>query len=622
MDSSVKRVLRLTAVALLVLGARPAAAQEMMAPPADEAARAGHLLRRATFGPRPEDMDRVVSMGRAAWLERQLHPDRIADDLVDARLVPLNSTRMPMAELYEQFLPPQQLQRQLMQQMDPAMAGRRPDSMPPRNQLPPEIRMQLQQRSPQRLLADFVNAKLIRSVHTERQLEEVMTDFWFNHFNVFFGKNNARYMVADYEREAIRPHVFGKFEDMLMATAKHPAMLFYLDNWTSVAPDSMRAFDPQQAQLAGRIGSLTPQQRDQLVRTGRITRGQLEQLERMQMNGTLQQQRGRGRGLNENYARELMELHTLGVDGGYTQQDVIEVARALTGWSFVPLQQGQRGRAGQRQGRPARGRGGRGAILPVFRQPQPGEFVFNELAHDRGEKVILGQKFPGRGIREGETVIRMLAHHPSTAHFLATKLVERFVSDTPDPAFVEELAQVFLETDGDLREVTRTLFSSESFFEPAVIGAKVKTPFELVVSSLRATRAEFAGSRRIMETLRSMGHLPYNEPAPTGFPASSEDWVNSGAMLARMNFALDLAGGRVDGVRVDPARLTGSANLRAQPATALTDALAALMPGIDTRKLEEVIRADAAAQTDNAAPRARFARATGLALGSPEFQKR
>jgi uncharacterized protein (DUF1800 family) len=519
-----------------------------------------------------------------------------------------------MPQLAALFQPANQVLRQLQQQMrmDSASAGVGPRATTPlrRQDLPPEMRRQIQQNNPQQLMQQLVSAKITRSVHSERQLEEVMTDFWFNHLNVFFGKNQVRYMVEDYEREAIRPYVFGKYEDMLMASGKHPAMLFYLDNWTSVVPDSMRDMNTAQFRQLERLRGLSREELDRLQRNGRLTPAQRNALDRMQAMGPLPAVGQRGRGMNENYARELMELHTLGVDGGYTQQDVIEVARALTGWTFVPV--GRGGGAGQA----GRGRGaGPAANL------EPGEFVFNPVGHDRGEKTVIGHRLPaGRGIEDGEEVIRMLARHPSTAHFLASKLVERFVSDEPDPAFVEELAQVYLRTGGDLREVTRALFTSERFYAAEVRGTKVKTPFELVVSSLRSLNVEVAAAPRVIQTLRSMGHLPYNEPAPTGFPASSEDWVNSGAMLARMNFGLELAGGQVGAMRPDLQALVPGVDQR-NGAEMVNAVLAALLPGTDTNALGQAILADLE-KNGAAQPRQRTARAMGLALGSPEFQRR
>jgi uncharacterized protein (DUF1800 family) len=488
-----------------------------------------------------------------------------------------------------------------------------------------EERRQAQQQNPQRILADLVGAKLVRSAWSERQLEEVMTDFWFNHFNVYFGKGLDRYLVGAYEREAIRPHVFGKFEDLLLATAKHPAMLFYLDNWTSQVPDSLNPDAVQRRRQAEarvrRLLLLSDEERDRLVRSGRVSlqeKARLEELARLsptERQALLNQQQKRGeRGINENYARELMELHTLGVDGGYTQQDVVEVARALTGWTFV--RPGQRG--GLRQGRPGDLLGG-----------GDGGFTFNAGMHDRGEKVVLGRRLAaGRGIEDGNEVMHILATHPSTAKFLATKLVERFVSDTPDPAFVGELAGVFTRTGGDLREVTRTLFSSPRFYEAKNVGTKVKTPFEVVASALRVTRAQVVQPRPLMETLRGLGQLPYFETAPTGFPAASEEWVNSGAMLARMNFGLGLATGQLQGARPNaarpprPARRGGAGGIPAG-VEGVHAIVAMLLPGVDATRLETAIEADLKEQpTTQAAPRAAVARAAGLTLGSPEFQRR
>ena len=538
---------------LLLCTALPVAAQS-----SEDTARAVHMLRRATWGVRPADITTVLAMGRDAWLDRQLHPDRIADDATSARLQRLPLINASMTQLYRDFSPqPGQAAAALaaQQMMTDSM---RANAVRPAQTMTAEERRERQMRSPQRLMQELITAKLTRSIYTERQLEDVMTDFWYNHFNVFFNKGQDRYLVADYERNAIRPHVFGRFEDMLLATAQHPAMLFYLDNAQSVYVDS--------AMLRRRPA---------------------------------QQGNARARGLNENYARELMELHTLGVDGGYTQKDVIEVARAFTGWSFQ--QPNLR------------------AIQDTDIDDLPAiSFQFRPQMHDPREKVVLGQTLPaGRGIEDGRDVIRILARHPSTARFIATKLAERFVADDPPADVVEHLAAVFTRSNGNLREVTRALFSNDMFYRKQYYASKVKTPYELVVSALRTTNADISTSRRSMELLRTMGHLPYSEPTPTGFPAMSEDWVNSGAMLNRMNFGLDLAAGRVDGARVNPATLLEGSQ-RAEPLPAL---LATLLPGTDTQRLAEQIRADLAQQTDTQ-PRARVVRALGLVLGSPDFQRR
>jgi uncharacterized protein (DUF1800 family) len=569
-------------------GGAVSAQEPAAARPNAEPARAVHLLSRATWGVRPADVEAALALGLTQWLERQLDPEAIRDDGVPARLAAFPTTAQPMSVLLRDFNPQPPVQRQMAQMQAQDSAGRAAAAREQmREQMTPEQRRERQQRSPQRLAQELVGAKLVRSVYSERQLEDVMADFWYNHFNVFFGKGQDRYFVGDYERTAIRPHVFGRFEDMLIATAQHPAMLFYLDNWQSVHVD----------------GNALP---------------------------AMAQQRARNRGLNENYARELLELHTLGVDGGYTQQDVIEVARAFTGWTFE--------RPGQRQAqlqlrRPPSVRGAirRGVFGGAARQDGTiygaGDipFVFRPQLHDRGEKVVLGKRLPAnRGMEDGMDVIRLLSRHPATARHLATKLVERFVSDSPPADLVNHVADVFLKTDGDLRAVTRALFTADAFYRPEYRGTKVKTPYELVVSALRATHAEAGPSRRLLETLRTMGHLPYAEPAPTGFPAMSEDWVNTGALLNRMNFGLDLAAGRIDGVRIDGAALVQRGSGRAAPSASLPqlDALlAAVLPHADTAPLGARIREDVEAQPA-AVPRQRLARALGLALGSPEFQRR
>jgi len=333
-------------------------------------------------------------------------------------------------------------------------------------------------------------------------------------------------------------------------------------------------------------------------------------MEQMEQRLADVRQPNRQRGLNENYARELMELHTLGVDGGYTQKDVIEVARAFTGWQFT---------------------------RPGARGQQDVGFVFRSQLHDPGEKTVLGKKLAaGRGQEDGEDVLDLLARHPSTAKFLARKLVERFVSDRPDPAFVAELADVFQKTDGDLRAVTRALFASPRFYDAKNQRAKIKTPFELVASAFRMTGSEVGVSRATVQTLRSLGHLPYSEPAPTGFPAASEDWVNSGAMLNRMNFGLALGANRLDGVR------TGMTPPAASEPGAVEvwvpGLLTRLLPGVQTAKLQNTILTElkrpveiapqqngemrARRNAPNAPVREQAARALGLALGSPEFQRK
>jgi uncharacterized protein (DUF1800 family) len=511
-----------------------------------------HLLNRATFGPRPSDISRVLSMGRNAWLDLQLHPDRIEDPMAASIARKYPSTTLSIRELYEEYTPPKNAASR-------ADAG--PDSM-----MRAAARQARKGKTPQNLLADLASAKLERAVLSDRQLEEVMTDFWFNHFNVFFQKSADRYLVSDYERNAIRPHVFGKFEDLLLATAQHPAMLFYLDNWQSVQVDST-----SRAYLMSRI-------RESQMKPGQPSAPQSR----------------KERGLNENYARELLELHTLGVDGGYTQSDVVNVARALTGWTFVPPRPN-----------PVRPVGRRGTAR---NQSDHVGFIFRPELHDRGAKVVLGHKLAaGRGIDDGRDVIHILATHPATAHFIATKLVEYFVNDKPDPALVDHVAAVFTKTDGDPREVTRALFSDPLFYSPSNVRAKVKTPFQLVASALRVTGAQLPNPRGAVQALRTMGQLPYMSSPPTGYPAASADWVNSGALLARMNFGIDLMTGKVPGVRPVLQSLT----------------LQSILPGVNTASLEQAITSDVASRKNSGDdPRALAARSFGLAIGSPEFQRR
>jgi uncharacterized protein (DUF1800 family) len=423
-------------------------------------------------------------------------------------------------------------------------------------------------RSPARIVLELSQAKLVRAIYSDQQLQEVMTDFWFNHFNVFIGKGADRWLTPSYEQEAIRPHVLGKFRDLLGATASHPAMLFYLDNWLSADPkadyderDLRRRYAAHLREQGIEPGALMV---DILRQRGMDTTQVERILDRMEAAenrsaargrrgvgndarrrpGDQQQPAaaGRRRGLNENYARELLELHTLGVDGGYTQQDIIEVARSFTGWTILPVQFGQ-------------------------------GFLYVDELHDKGTKTVLGQKIQNSGQRDGERVLDIVARHPSTARFISLKLARRFVSDQPPATLVEKMAKTFRESDGDIRAVLRTLFSSEEFWAPAAVNAKLKTPFEFVVSAARATGAEVnsllqgpgsspsdrAGDRRqgprrgpgLVLALRELGQPLYACQPPTGYKDTAEVWVSSGALLNRMKVALELAASRLPGVRVN-----------------------------------------------------------------------
>jgi uncharacterized protein (DUF1800 family) len=419
-----------------------------------------HALNRLAYGPRPGDVERVERIGLAAWIEQQLHPERIDDSALTPRL--------------------------------PAQAVR------PTNLTDQMAIRQWGRQSVQALASE----KVIRAVYSERQLEEQLVDFWFNHFNVFAGKGRTSLWVAEYERTAIRPHVFGKFRDLLGATAKSPAMLFYLDNWLSADPEA--AEQMMQRAPARRRAADDPQQQ-------------------------VQQAQQRRRGLNENYGRELLELHTLGVDGGYTQQDIIEVARAFTGWTIAPPQQQERPRAAR--------------LLAAAGAVQEGEFRFAPMFHDRGEKTVLGQKIKaGGGIEDGERVLDIVSRHPSTAHHIAYQLAQRFVADEPPKALVDRAAKKFRDTDGDLREVVRTIITSDEFFSKQVRGAKLKTPLEFLASGIRATGREVRDARPMLRALMDMGMPLYMCQPPTGYDDTAETWVSAGALVARMNIAQQIAG--------------------------------------------------------------------------------
>jgi uncharacterized protein (DUF1800 family) len=485
-----------------------------------------HVLNRTGFGARPGDVERVREEGLARYIDRQLHPEKIEDSDIDRRLASLDALRKSTREIATEYYEPAMEARRAAQkaagQADGMMAEERPAPTPAQAAAARKSREVLIQLSEQ---------KILRAAFSERQLEEVMTDFWFNHFNVFAGKGATGIHLTAYERDAIRPHVFGKFRDLLGATAKSPAMLFYLDNWQSADPDARQ---PEQ----------------------RFNR------RRMLMMEPPPQQRQR-RGLNENYGRELMELHTLGVDGGYTQQDVINVARAFTGWTIDQPRLG-------------------------------GGFRFEERLHDGREKIVLGHKIKaGGGQSDGEQVLDILAAHPSTATFIAGKLARRFVADDPSPALVARAAARFRETGGDIREVLRTILTSPEFFAPEAYRAKVKTPFEFVVSAVRATGTDVFEAEPLVQAVRQLGMPLYMCQPPTGYADRADAWVNTGALLNRMNFALQLVGGRMRGVRA------GSAPAGAALGGEISDATAATIAKASEPK-----------------------QVAALTLGSPEFQRR
>ncbi|MBX9928919.1 MAG: DUF1800 domain-containing protein [Gemmatimonadaceae bacterium] len=558
-----------------------------------------HALNRLAFGARPGDVDRVRAMGVDRWIAAQLAPERIADARVESFVKQYDVHTLSAAELESRFPRPAQLLAQLAPGRD-------------RGQLTKADSLKLGQaaRAYREIIGDVQSSRVARAVASERQLQEVMTDFWLNHFTVFAGKGGPQvYFLAEYEDQAIRPNALGKFRTLLGAVAKSPAMLFYLDNWES-AVDSNR---PRLTPVAG---------------GGRA----------QQFRGQLPAGRQRFRGLNENYGRELLELHTLGVDGGYTQADVIDAARALTGWSF----------RGARQG---------------------GGFQFIPLIHDAGAKTVLGHALrAGRGIEDGEELLDIVARHPATARHIATKLVRRFVSDVPPPALVARAAEAFTRTDGDLREVMRVIVTSDEFFAHDAYRSKVKSPFEVVVSALRATDAAMDPTPATAQIVATLGQPVYGHQAPNGWPETGAEWMNTGAILNRINFGNALAAGRVPGVRL--AALPAVASLQNAPRDRQVDGVVALFLGgavsAETRRVlvsgENPLLSSPAAMDSTGAmasamvpdpdatmfdapmrersakvgergplryrafgqlpPLTGVAQVIGLALGSPEFQRR
>ena len=523
-----------------------------------------HALNRLTFGPKPGEVDVVLAKGLDSWIEDQLHPESIDDSVLNGHLGPFITTRLNPKQLALSF-PSDAVIRQVMtgkrpmpeepelklvysvnvarlQQQDNKQAQSKPvaaagtaadgsggTSSPagpslaeeqartiadrllalPKGQrlaaleeTPPEQLVNLPNllRADQRdrLVADFSpqereifrafanpagvvtselqQAKVLRAIYSERQLLEVMTDFWINHFNVFQFKNQDAYYTTAYERDVIRPHALGKFYDLLVATAQSPAMLMYLDNWLSVGPHS---------EAAGKNGQ---------------------------------------NGLNENYARELMELHTLGVDGGYTQTDVTELARVLTGWTFAQPDDG-------------------------------GQFQFDPRRHEPGTKIVLGEMFYGSGNDETIRALGMLAGSPATGHFISKCIAQRFVSDDPPESLVARMAEKFHSSDGDIREVLRVMLRSPEFWAPTAYRAEFKTPLEFVVSAVRATGANVVAPDALVQNLNAMGMPPYGMVPPNGYSTKASSWENSGALLARINFSSQLTQGKLPGVQFDPADL-------------------------------------------------------------------
>jgi uncharacterized protein (DUF1800 family) len=537
-----------------MLGLVPAgvAAQQPALAPQDSAL---HALNRLAYGPRPGEVARVAAEGVMHWVDRQLSPDRIDDDRLARRerqFQILDYDRGALAAMYVEAQR-ERRERKLLA-----------------SETPVDTAMDPLARRGRRLAGGFQQLAVVRAALSERQLYEVMVDFWTNHFNVYLAKGADRFLTPDYIEHTIRPHAMGKFEDLLIATAKSPAMLFYLDNWESVAPGSVppaalrvRA-RPIPGRRPGLVGPMLDPARPDSVRRRALAR--------------------MPKGINENYARELLELHTLGVDGGYTQQDVVDVARIFTGWSIARPQQG-------------------------------GDFEFHGWAHDRGEKQVLGVRFEGgHEMDEGIRLLKLLASHPATMHHVSRELCQRFVNDDPPDGCVDDAVAAWKRSSGDMREVLQAIFRGPDFWAAENVRAKVKTPLEFVVSAARAVAAEPDTSPRLAQMVARLGEPLYLHVAPDGYPEREGAWVNSGALLDRMNAAVALAAGKLPGVTVGldsivPAseadQLIGAVNQQ-------------ILGGTMSENTKQVIRRQLSGLSD---PLQGRALAVGLAIGGPEFQR-
>jgi uncharacterized protein (DUF1800 family) len=544
-----------------------------------------HVLSRLTFGARPGDVARVRAMGVDAFITQQLQPSRIPDKRLEAWLGQFETLDLTYSDLQKAYPRP----NEALQALAPAN----------RNSLSQADSAAFRKvvEGVRRVSTEVQSARIGRALITERQLEEVVTDFWLNHFSVFAGKNQLmRYSLAEYENRTIRPRALGKFRDLLGAVAKSPAMLYYLDNWQSAAD-------------SGRPRLETP----------RLAQA-------------------RNRGLNENYGRELLELHTLGVDGGYTQSDVIQVARALTGWTFLPQQPNaqqlrQLAAAAQpRVGARAGGRAGQQRVTRAIEQriPEPGVFYFNPQVHDAGAKTVLGQQLrAGRGIEDGEDVLDIVARHPATARHIATKLARRFVSDDPPEELIDRAAEAFTRTDGDIREVVRVIITSPEFFSSASFRSKVKTPFEVVVSALRALDAAPDPTPRTAQIVQQLGQPIYGRATPDGWPDVASEWMGTGAILNRINFGFAVGARRVPGAR--PTGWPGADSLVTATREQQVDAVITTFLGgrvsVETREIlingTNPLQQGTPTDGERSIPPLQgLAQLVGLAIGAPEFQRR
>lgn len=591
-----------------------------------------HLLNRFTYGPKPNNVDELLKIGISKWFNQQLQANLNDDDLKEklAGYDAINFTNTQVEEVFPRN--PQVLRMAIKDGFIDKDSVRTGDQKEYRRKLMAYMNTK-GLRPQQELFRQFISQKILRATYTENQLQEVLTDFWFNHFNVSLIKNNCAMYIPAYERDVIRPNVLGKFGDLLLATAKSPAMLFYLDNFSSMGNNetSIKVME-------------------QRAKNSKNPKVALEKLEKNRKN----------KGLNENYAREVMELHTLGVDGGYTQNDVTQAARVLTGWTIYPTST----------------YGGGAQMVKMLEKiseenltkrgfVRDGDFLFTPNRHDTGDKIVLGRKFSGDGgYQEGVDLLNMLAQHPATANFISSKLAIRFISDNPPKNVVDKMAKTFIARKGDIKAVLMTMVSSPEFWSKDALGEKTKSPFELAISAVRALDADVQLPYQLYSWINKMGQKIYYYQAPTGFPDKAQYWINTGALLNRMNFGLALAGQKINGVKINLAALNNNhepesseAALKTYgkimlPERDLTQTLDRLNPFLNDPNLAQKVNQAASktrpptameptedeqmitgnnmvVQKRNKSPKkpsfannAMLAQVVGVLIGAPEFQKR
>jgi uncharacterized protein (DUF1800 family) len=509
---------------------------------------AAHLLNRFTYGATPGQIDSVVNMGLEKWFQQQLDAS-LPDDSLNARLKNYDAINLTNAEALSKY--PQGFVITNMAIKDSVISKDSVGKAVNKKAYNDTIKAFMVRKGLKpdyELYKQFIDQNILRAIYSRNQLQEVLTDFWFNHFNVSFTKGECAEFIPAYERDVIRPNVFGKFDKLLLASAKSPAMLYFLDNFTSVGPPAVKA-------------PAKPASTDNMMMGGgdamtSAAKAATPAANDMMMSATppapvvkkTQQPANKNVvGLNENYAREVMELHTLGVDGGYTQTDVTQAARVLTGWTIYPI-------SSYGYGSSMKGLVDRIGVnnLAAKGYVHEGDFLFTPTRHDTGEKIVLGHHFDGTGgYQEGVDLLEMLAHHPSTAKFISRKLAVRFVSDNPPLSLINKMAKTFTDQDGDISQVLITMVSSPEFWSAKSLREKTKSPFELVVSSVRSLHADVQDPYQLYNWMTRMGQKIYYYQAPTGFPDRGQYWINTGALLNRMNFGLALAQQRIPGVKVN-----------------------------------------------------------------------